>query len=86
MKKNLDANWPMPWGEGDSHYLADYLGGTLTDKVIARIYQVHRGFVVNLRFDSDAKAAQVEEAKLKLLSRVLPLVLARDVKETEPLE
>ena len=88
MKKRLDEAGPKPWSDGDSAYHGDYLGGTLTAEAVARIYKLRDGFVVNLRFFSEAgdPVAQLASATDDLLHRVLPLVEARDVRSTDPLE
>jgi hypothetical protein len=88
MKVLLDAASPAPWMIGSSHYHGDYLGGRLTPEAIARIYRIGDGYVASLRFSStrgDA-VAHFDAAKEQLLSRVLPLVGARDVRATEPID
>lgn len=88
MLKRLNAAWSKPWTEGDSEHLGDYLGGRLTPEAVGRIYKVRDGYVVNLRFYSEKgdEAQQLIEAQTVLVSKVLPIVEARDVEAADPLE
>jgi hypothetical protein len=88
MKRRLDSAGPQPWVVGDSAYHGDYLGGKLTPETFARIYEVQDGFVVNLRlFSAEGDPiSQLAKATDDLLKRVLPLVEARDIRSTDPLE
>ncbi len=91
MQDRLNAASDQPWTEGDSEYHGDYLAKRLAEHTVARIYAVKEGFVVNLRHrtvgdDEAAAGERMGSAKSVLLERVLPLLLARDVAETEPLD
>ncbi|XXX77005.1 hypothetical protein WMF30_56090 [Sorangium sp. So ce134] len=88
MLRRLEERWPSAWAISDSHHLGDYVAGKLTPEAAARIYEDGPRFVVHLRFSSaggDVKL-QLLEAQQRLIVEVLPLVGARDVAPTEPLD
>ncbi len=88
MEQKLKA-WPRPFEVGDSDRHGDYLGGKVTDEGVARVYDTRGGgYLAELRFFSaggDVRG-QLDAAKDALLGRVLPLLMARDVAEAEPLD
>ncbi|WP_437306747.1 hypothetical protein [Sorangium sp. So ce388] len=88
MLRRLEARWPSVWAISDDHRHGDYVAGKLTPEAAARIYEDGPRFVVHLRFSSaggDVKL-QLLQAQQRLVVEVLPLVGARDVAPTEPLD
>ncbi|AUX27743.1 uncharacterized protein SOCEGT47_083410 [Sorangium cellulosum] len=88
MLRRLDERWPSTWSISDSGRHGDYVAGRLTPEAVARIYEDGPGFVVHLRFSSPGGdvRAQLLAAQQRLIVEVLPLVGARDVDTTEPLD
>jgi hypothetical protein len=87
MMSKLNALWWDPWEEGDSSYY-DYLGGQLTKEAVARIYKNKDHYVVNLRFFSKSPdpTAELLDAQTTLITKVLPIIGARDVASAEVFE
>jgi hypothetical protein len=76
------------WTKHDSDYRLDSISGPITKRARACVFKVGlTGFIVHLtvetEHDSDFEAA-VTQAKEKLLSDVLPLLDAREIKESSP--
>ncbi|WP_437599754.1 hypothetical protein [Sorangium sp. So ce590] len=88
MRRRLDERWPSAWAISDSDRHGDYLAGKLTPEAAARIYEDGPRFVVHLRFYSAGGDVRMQllEAQQRLIVEVLPLVGARDVEPTEPLD
>ncbi len=78
------------WFEHDSDCKRDSISGPLTQSARARIFRYGvSGFVVNLSVEAESNTdleAKIAEAKKKLLGEVLPLLDAREIRETEPEE
>lgn len=78
------------WTEHDSDYKRDSISGSITKSARARIFEIGLdGFRVNLTVEVENDAdleAMVAEAKKKLFRDVLPLLDAREIKESSPEE
>jgi hypothetical protein len=89
LKKLLDAAWSTHWVELDSDSKADSISKAVTDHAWVRIYLYGKGyFVANIvvKADDADLAKEMEVAKELLFARVLPVLDARNVKETKPVE
>lgn len=76
------------WVEGDSERKS-YIGGTLMDGVVAKIYDDDGLYVANLKIQPREGVdleERIDKAKRKLLDGALPLVEAKDVKTCPPYE
>lgn len=91
-RKMQEALKPLgiSWIERDCEWAPDSINGSLTQNAWARIFKFGlRGFVVNLTVEAESNTdleAKIAEAKKKLLSEVLPLLDAREIRETKPEE
>lgn len=86
-RKMQEALKPLgiSWIERDCEWAPDSINGPLTQNAWARIFKFClRGFVVNLTVEAESNTDL--EAKTKLLSEVLPLLDAREIRETKPEE
>ena len=89
VQKTLEA-LGISWIERDCEWAPDSINGPLTQNAWARIFKIGLdGFVVNLTVEAESDTdleAKIAGAKKKLLGEVLPLLGAREIKETEPEE
>lgn len=92
LKKVQKALKPLgiSWIERDCAWAPDSINGPLTQNAWARIFKFGLdGFVVNLTVEAESDTdleATIAEAKKRLLGEVLPLLGAREIKETKPEE
>ncbi len=79
----------LSWIERDCEW-SDSINGRLTQNAWARIFRFGvSGFVVNLTVEAESDTdldTKIAEAKKKLLGEVLPLLGARQIRETKPEE
>jgi hypothetical protein len=89
IKRKLDAVSPSPWAERDCEWRPDSISNLVTEDAGVQIHGFGRGvFVASvfLRRDSGGGDTQLEAGKARLFADVLPVIGARDVQETEPVE